>query len=310
MRQPANPGAEDLNRIYEQGCAFARSGDFDAAEPLLRRAWQGLPGHRRVTADLAQVLMRRGAVEDATDLAKAQLARNPGDSFALALAAVTAVELGKQEEAHRLMDFQRLVHAIAIPVPDGYEDMAAFNKALSTAVLGRDDLERNKADRTTLGGFQSGALFPAKAGPLASLQTALAAAANDYTTRLPHDLSHPFLAQRPARVRLHGWATVLETGGHQQPHIHPSGWLSGVYYAQLPGIDQAASGDRAGHLTFGEPSSGFFPKAQHPTYGVAPKEGHAVLFPSYMHHRTEPFAGSQARISLAFDLVPRRSAAS
>ncbi len=309
VRQTAYPGSEEANALYEKGCNLARSGDFDAAEPLLRRAWQGLPGHRRVTADLAQVLMRRGAVEDAADLARAQLARNPGDSFALALAGVAAVELGKAPEAQEIMDFERFVRAAEIPTPDGYADLAAFNKALSKAVLDRDDLVRDRAERTTRGGFQSGALFPAKSGPLASLQTALAAVAQDYTTRLPHDPNHPFLAQRPARVRLHGWATVLETGGHQQPHIHPSGWLSGVYYARLPGIDQDGSGDRAGHLTFGEPSSAFFPKARHPTYDVAPKEGHVVLFPSYMHHRTEPFAGSPARISLAFDLVPRQPSA-
>lgn len=306
MRQAADPASEDLNAVYERGCQLARSGDFDAAEPLLRRSWKDMPGNRRVTADLAQVLMRRGAVREAADLAKAQLARKPGDSFALALAAVTAVELGRDDEARHLMDFERLVRAADIPTPQGYGDATAFNQALSAAVLARDDLVDNPADRTTRGGFQSGPLFPAKSGPLAALQSAIAAAAHDYTTHLPHDAGHPFLAQRPARVRLHGWATVLEAGGHQQPHIHPSGWLSGVYYAQLPGMDQDAAGDRAGHLTFGEPSSGFFPKARHPTYGVAPKEGRVVLFPSYMHHRTEPFAGSSPRISLAFDLVPRQ----
>ena len=54
----------------------------------------------------------------------------------------------------------------------------------------------------------------------------------------------------------------------------------------------------------GEPSSGFHPKAVHETHSVAPEEGMLVLFPSYFHHRTEPFEGSPARISLAFDLIP------
>jgi uncharacterized protein (TIGR02466 family) len=290
--------------IHDQGCRYAEMGDDDAAEPLLRRAWEAMPGRSRVTSNLAQVLMRRGDLSGAEELARAQLARCPGDSFALALAAVVAVERGGPKAARRLMDVKRLVRSLPIAVPAGYRDVAAYNRALCAAVLGRTDLMADRANRTTRGGRQSGPLFPAASGPLSALQTLIGAAVTEYAAQLPYTADHPFLAQRPAKVRLHGWATVLETGGYQQPHIHPSGWLSGVYYARLPGMTQSASGSQAGWLVFGEPSSGFHSKADHPTHSLAPEEGLLVLFPSYFHHRTEPFAGSPARISLAFDLVP------
>jgi hypothetical protein len=41
-----------------------------------------------------------------------------------------------------------------------------------------------------------------------------------------------------------------------------------------------------------------------------PYEGLMVLFPSYFYHRTIPFEGDSARISLAFDVValePKKS---
>jgi uncharacterized protein (TIGR02466 family) len=290
--------------LHDLGCLFADRGDDEAAEPLLRATWEAMPRQSQVMRNLAQVLMRRGDLPSAQRLAREQLARRPGDTFALALAAVVAMERGDAAEARRLIDFQRLVRVSRLPPPPGYQTVEKFNQALSETVLNRADLKHNPADRTTRGGRQSGALFPAKTGPLAALQTSIAAAVKNYATAVPPDSEHPFLAQRPAKLRLHGWATVLDSGGYQQPHIHPAGWLSGVYYPRLPDISANAPGSRAGWLIFGEASSAFHSKSEHPTHGLAPEEGLMVLFPSYFHHRTEPFAGSSARISLAFDLMP------
>jgi hypothetical protein len=35
---------------------------------------------------------------------------------------------------------------------------------------------------------------------------------------------------------------------------------------------------------------------------IRPEEGLMLLFPSYMYHRTIPFAGDGTRISIAFDV--------
>jgi hypothetical protein len=42
------------------------------------------------------------------------------------------------------------------------------------------------------------------------------------------------------------------------------------------------------------------------TRAVEPREGRLVIFPSYFYHRTRPFDCIGARISIAFDAVPRR----
>ena len=45
-------------------------------------------------------------------------------------------------------------------------------------------------------------------------------------------------------------------------------------------------------------------KTTSPTRAVLPEEGMAVLFPSFFYHRTVPLAGTERRISLAFDVLP------
>ncbi|NIR61459.1 MAG: hypothetical protein GWO02_19190, partial [Gammaproteobacteria bacterium] len=56
----------------------------------------------------------------------------------------------------------------------------------------------------------------------------------DYLAQLPWDRDHPYLARRPSGWSLSAWGVVLSRQGHQFPHTHPSGWVSGVYYVRVP----------------------------------------------------------------------------
>jgi hypothetical protein len=84
--------------------------------------------------------------------------------------------------------------------------------------------------------------------------------------------------------------------------VHQKGWLSSACYIALPGA-VTASEDRAGWLKFGEPGIKTTPQLA-PEHFIKPEEGKLVLFPSYMWHGTEPFGGSETRLSVAFDLLP------
>lgn len=95
------------------------------------------------------------------------------------------------------------------------------------------------------------------------------------------------------------WAVRLNSGGYQKPHTHQSGWISAVYYTQLPFFEVAS---REGALEFGlKDQNGTFRYQHH----INPKEGLLVLFPSYCIHRTVPFDNEIARISIAFDVFPK-----
>jgi uncharacterized protein (TIGR02466 family) len=292
---------------HDLGVLHAERGEDAAAMDLFRRALKAAPAQREIVRNLAQVLLRSGDLKGAWELSQEVLNIRPGDSFALALAGIVAVERGMADEAAPFIDYRRLVRPFRPSLPSGHDDMGAFNRALAREVLQSDSLRANPDDRTTRQGQQSGGLFPAATNALKALQALISEAVADYTAALPVEAGHPFLGQRPERVRLHGWVTVLDHGGYQEPHLHPSGWLSGVYYPMLPGVSSVAQDGRAGWLCFGEPGPTYCCRTEHPRHWIAPEEGLMVLFPSFMHHRTAPFAGHDRRISIAFDLMPREA---
>ena len=41
------------------------------------------------------------------------------------------------------------------------------------------------------------------------------------------------LKKWPSEKNIKGWHVVLKTQGHQTPHIHSTGWLSGVIYLKV-----------------------------------------------------------------------------
>lgn len=100
---------------------------------------------------------------------------------------------------------------------------------------------------------------------------------------------------------LNAWAVSLTSGGYQKPHIHFGGIFSGVLYLKVP-----KSSDR-GNLLFPRTLS-WLPDGRNedddPIVTVVPAEGHVVIFPSYLWHKTELFQSKGERVSLAFDVLP------
>jgi uncharacterized protein (TIGR02466 family) len=119
------------------------------------------------------------------------------------------------------------------------------------------------------------------------------------------DKTHPFLARIPAKWTYSIWATILYQNGHQAPHLHPAGWLSGVYYLEVPEhVLSAENEDQKGWIEFGAPGYGIEPVRPPVVKRIRPEPGNLVLFPSYFFHRTIPLADDNRRISIAFDLIP------
>jgi len=96
----------------------------------------------------------------------------------------------------------------------------------------------------------------------------------------------------------------MRSAGHQLPHVHPSAWLSGVYYAQLPGAVSEQDADQAGWIEFGRPPDKLAGGSSFPVRRFAPHEGRMFIFPAFLYHQTVPFVSDEPRISLAFDVVP------
>ena len=240
----------------------------------------------------------RAAVAACDDL----LARHPGQSGALAMKAVALREAGERADARVLLDFDRLLRPERCTPPAGHADMAAFNAALSGIVRDHPTLRAAPESYSMERGQSTGELLPGR-GAAADFGALVAEAVDRYRDALPQDSGHPFLADIPDRVRFTAWGVILDEGAYQVPHIHPSAWLSGVYYVALPPALGADDDGTAGWIEFGRPYWDFQIRAEPETRLIEPEEGLMLLFPSYMFHRTLPFAGPGERISIAFDVL-------
>jgi tetratricopeptide (TPR) repeat protein len=98
------------------------------------------------------------------------------------------------------------------------------------------------------------------------------------------------------------WSVRLHSDGYHTSHVHPRGWISSACYIQLPD-SMTSGGTEEGILSFGAPGM-----ITRPWLGaelsVRPELGQLVLFPSYFWHGTLPFHSNQARLTVAFDVVP------
>ncbi len=121
---------------------------------------------------------------------------------------------------------------------------------------------------------------------------------------LPAD-DHPMAAMKPDHLTLTSWVVSVTGDGHENWHIHPDGWLSGVFYVEVPDL-ASTDAPHAGHIEFGLlPLDSSVPTGARPGRMLEPRTGSLVLFPSYIAHRTWPTGLEEDRICIAFDVLRR-----
>jgi tetratricopeptide (TPR) repeat protein len=251
-------------------------------------------------------LFERGEHARAIDALDAFLLRRPGQSCALALKAIALDEVGQRERVRTLINFDHLLRRQRLEPPAEFDGMAELNRVLADWIRGHPTLREAPSAFSVHRGLSTGELLEEPKGPIRVFERMIRSAVEEYQRSLPEDADHPFVANMPRRWRLTMWAIVIEAEGFQVPHIHPSGWLSGVYYVTLPEVIHAPDGHRAGWIEFGEPYWDIAHSVQPELKTVQPEEGLLLLFPSYFYHRTLPFAADRQRISISFDVVPMR----
>ena len=168
------------------------------------------------------------------------------------------------------------------------------------------ELDRHEAvwepnAKSTHKGFQSNAeLFDKPTGLLLDLKRKIQEKIELYRSDSFSEDSE-FIKCMPKNLSLEGWFVRLSNGGHQTEHIHPSGWLSGVIYLQVPEMLNRDEGS----IEFGLWGYDYpildtnYPRKRH-----HPKYGQLILFPSSLFHKTIPFESDRERICVSFDLIP------
>lgn len=287
------------------GQAWRQHGDIEAAIGALEQARARNPDNARAVADVVNLYSAAGDDERALGLAEEFLQRHPGERLVLASQAIALRDAGRVSAADALVDLEKMIQVSDEAAPAGFPDSAAFLTALANVIMNDKSLLAEPTSKATRGGRQTGELDldgdPALQALGRVFHRAIGAAATALREECGRD--HPVLAYDSGRWLLRAWGTVLDAGGCQAPHQHPLGFLSGVFYVQLP-ADMAAREPQAGWLEFGQLPSRLLSRGAAPVRAVEPRPGRLVLFPSYFWHRTRPFESAETRISIAFDAVP------
>ena len=250
----------------------------------------------------AGCLMRQGDLETAAVRLDTVLKHTPGHTQALAYRTILHQLAGEKDKAAQITNLNRDISIVELPLPEGQIDRLSYTSDLSEALNINPTLQTDPPAKSTRGGQQSGELSifdnPIVEGFVSTLHQFL----QEYLASLTPRPDHPYSRAKPNKFRLDCWSTILNAEGYQLPHTHPSAWLSGVYYVQLPPEIKSTDETHAGWIEFGASGYGL-PDHSGPLRLITPKVGHMVLFPSYFLHRTVPFHSETPRISIAFDIV-------
>ena len=178
------------------------------------------------------------------------------------------------------------------------ENFNSFIKNLLKEMFDQN-FEWEPSGKTTMNGYGTLGNLSDKDLPfLKELEKIILAELKNYF--LIYELSNiNYISKKPKNFKFVSWSNILKSQGHNIPHIHPSGWVSGVFYLKVP---KKIKNDEAGiqfHLN-GEDLK--IQNINMPKKIISPKVGDIVMFPSCLFHSTVPFTSDEERICIAFDL--------
>ena len=297
----ANP---DLAAAHNTlGTAFSAADRMEEAVAAFARALEIEPDFLEALKNIAVAQIIAGRPADAVRSCDRALALDPGNVSALASKAVALSETGDRAALDRLVGLEDHVKVLRIdPGPD-YAGLDAFNAALVEHILAHPTLKYEPAGHATRKGRHTGDLLSDPKGPFETFEQVVHRTIEQFLAEMPRGSDHPVVTTAPENWQLHVWSVVMEEAGHQIPHIHESGWLSGVYYPRVPADMGPSEDDPSGWIEFGLPQDLYRVTSPPPLRLIRPEEGLMILFPSFFFHRTVPTVSEQMRISIAFDVV-------
>jgi tetratricopeptide (TPR) repeat protein len=294
---------EDVDARYGLASAQVRRQQFSSAITEFRQALTRRPQDPHIRHGLISALLQAGDPVTAAAMAQERLRESPRDQTALAQLGLAwrIRDDGREGELH---GFEELIRVFDLEPPEGYRDMAAFNRDLNASLDALHPHTREFLDQSLRQGTQTfGDLFSERHELVGRLQRQIHQTISRYLSELRRDVGHPFLSRNRERFKFAGsWSSRLRDRGFHINHIHPEGWISSCYYVGVPSVTEDATAQQ-GWLKFGEPPYELGLKTPI-RRTLQPQPGRLVLFPSYLWHGTIPFHAEQTRTTIAFDVVP------
>ena len=265
-----------------------------------QRALDAQPDNPAHVAALCQIKLALGRAEEAAVIAEGLWRGQPDNRYAIALLA-TAWRIMGDDRYRRLFDYDALVSRSMIDTPNGWSSLGSYLADLRRALQPLHSFRGHMAGQSARHGSQTQQDLTRSADPVIR---AFFQAIDDPIRRHIRALGEggDVLRRRIAKAYdFNGiWSIKLQPIGFHIDHIHTRGWLSSACHIELPA---AVEREPEGWLKFGQPGIPTLP-ALPPELYVKPVQGQLVLFPSYMWHGTVPFGGDEARLTMAFDVIP------
>ncbi len=277
--------------------------DWPAARETLQQALTLDPANLAACIRLARIELNDGRADAALALVDGLVARGARHPYLIATRALSQACRGDLADARQTMGTDSLAASRMIAPPPSWSNTEAFNAALAAELLAHPDLrlQRYGASPKPSWGIDS-PLTPA-APLLGLLLTSIVGVLDEYIAAL-EDGDHPWLRFRPAKTTLHCSCVMTEAADFEDWHVHPTGWLNGVYYVQIP---EGITGESdAGCLAFGLPDklAGSEAASAYGRQVICPRGGLLVAFPSHTYHRTYAHGCEGRRIAVTFELRP------
>jgi tetratricopeptide (TPR) repeat protein len=301
------------------------------------RAVQIAPLNSQANRLLADTLLGIGDAQAALQQVDRLLQNTPDDQHLIAVQTTAWRLLGDPRHAE-FCDYAQMARGWKIDTPPGWNNLDSYLHDLAASLHRLHTLHTHPLHQSLRHGSQTTqnlqrsddpairAFFTAIDGPIRKHMAAIGHGSDPLRRRNPRAGEGP-------GYRIKGiWSVRLRGKGYHTNHVHPDGWLSSACYIELPQVvlrsneiaahapsmTLAAANDGAsatndgapperldcqGWLKFGEPGMLTHPRLE-AEYFIRPEPGLLALFPSYFWHGTVPFAGEDARLTIAFDLVP------
>jgi tetratricopeptide (TPR) repeat protein len=213
--------------------------------------------------------------------------------------------LGNAAKYEWLCNYSNLVSTNNIEGAISKQGVLLDIKALKLELQDMHNTSRHPIGQSLRGGTQTFEnLFDNQLPQVQALKEIVLEYAQKFISKHKVDRRHPFLS-RVGDLELSfvgSWSVSLKSNGFHKSHFHPQGWLSGVFYIDLP-LEIEDEGQ--GWLQLGKPEIENDQSAS--DLLIKPEPGVLVLFPSYIWHGTLPFFSSTQRLTIAFDFEPKKT---
>ena len=299
--------AEAHNQL---GQVHAKHGRFEEAVAEHKEAIRFDGGNALYHEELGNTLILAGEYREAVNVLFKSHEMNPRGSSILGALTIAMKEAGDNRVSY-FINNDKFVTTRYIDVPDGFDSLDDFNDALHKELVTRHDAEPHWGDfswppgQTQHGGTQiPDNVFGNPSGTVAILKQQISKAMAEYLGGLKHDPDHPFLRYLNPDFRFTGaFSNIIHPSGYDGSHIHPEGWISGVYWVKMPDLPEENWEAGEGCTHFGEPPPHLISDRNKMDVLVRSRAGMTAFFPSYYWHGVRPFGGDDTRHAIAFDII-------